>query len=1046
MYLPTYVHTECFMTGCMASSAQMKNKLEQTRFSHSSQLQELEEEVEHCKMLIQSQQKTISSLEEEVHLAESLKPDLADSQAMSEDHQLSLEYKDQIQCLHDELREEQEGHREEVDNLKNELKSALQKNAQLKEECLALEETISDQKEKLRKSEVTFKEMTGEIQKWMQDSQLNLGRPREENLKVLEETKRQLEEAVSELEHEKELHRRSEVLLEEDKQSLKRELVQSEEKCKNLDEACTNLKMEVDSFMEEVSELKRQLDFLTQSKAEAAEQYEAEIDRYRAMSDAASILQKENQMLHQQVVELTQQVEDASRKVEQVHVSQEEELKKLQDEQESLMSKLLRAETDLNEKSQKLKQLQEEKEALCVGKDEEIQELKQRVSELETQMDKEEIELNESQKENLKLESSLGRLESDYEKQKITFEAKSSAWKEDVRRLTSKVSELESEMEEQKAESASTIADLESQLSKSLAEKYSIEQDLLSLRAELKTTEEQFQEERVKLEEDQSKELKSQRDAFDQERLDLQDQLKNSSSKLQEAFAEVSDMKRSLSEEKMRYDSLLSANKLTISEKEQMFADKMAALQHKIEMLSGKIEEQDQEVSRLETCITEEKQQSKEQESKWLKKESEYLTATAQLKARLDDVTKQQEDDMNSFKLSLLQLEKQLTDKESEVEKLSKLREESDDDLRCVQEELKRTAEELKVAKTEGQSAVARLEAVWESRACESDTSRAEYQSQLASTKEQVSSLTLQLSESVPASEATEYVDRIAKLTDQLKDKEDSLTAKTNTVAELTKELKDKEEEWHQIMDTLGAQVDKMSMEVKQQSSYVVNLRKELAEERSNNSVLLQEMEAMKTLVEEGESEKETREELNSLRSTMAQRESELQDEIRKKQSLIHTLEMSVEAKEDIISEKQRKIVELSSRVESLEGEMMPDLPGLEDSPLPSPVNVGSLAKELHKERRLSQELLQQIDNLQASYSSALDREQHSSSIVAELESELSMLKEKEDSSNSLVRDLRQKLALSEATIGELSSDLESFRTTLEERDEGYEERVENYR
>ena len=861
--------------------------------------------------------------------------------AVEEDHQC------QLASLSDELTGKTSEYEELVNALKRDLGNLGRENLALENKCSTLQKQVEEQRCKLTEHEQNFKEMTDQISHWMKESQAG-------HSQAERDTVERLHQAMESLRQEQVLHNWT-------KESFAEERLSLQSQCRELTAACAELQSKTDQLMAEAGQLKEQLQFVSQDKMEAEKQHTAEVKRLQALVDAATILQTENDELIQKFEFLSDQLATAHRQLAEVD-RHSVETHALQEEVDRVQSDLVAAKTHAEELQRQFAALEGEMDALRQLKEDEVGSLNSRVSELEELVEAREGELSLSQRENVELKQSLG---------------------EKLRQAAVERDHLRGELAELKERMAASDVLHQKQL---MDERSSFAADLTGHRAEL-------QRERKHLEEE-----------ITQANADLEEtrsRLEWAEGARDECAAQLSAMKAQLDEVSSKMAGLSKQHEVEVSQLtqkqghlQQEWGIERRSLQEHITLLQTDLEGARRQVCELESQLAE--------GTALTERERVFAEKVASLQEEIDKLMS-----------TIEHKQAELVELQSMMEEV---REKKDAALQEVGEQLSRARE----ARRESELRLASSEQQRESREAE--------------LRQQLADVEASFSDQVKNMEGM-FSEKIATLEKDLMDTKKQLSEKSRAMCELEQSAGEKEKEWHQTMDVLGRQVDQLTVEVKEQYSYVAQLRATLAEQAAEKEMIQAELDRLQLAVGAGGSDAQ-QDEIDHLKQHLA----EVTEELRKKQSMLHSMELSLDVKEDLLSESCDSMSSLRSQVEELQGRLTPeplDLDSTDGTGQWVSTEVRRLSAELQRERRRSVDLqVKVLEHRQA-------REEGQEGATC---SGTQVTTEGEASTGRLVAELQKKLSASEVTISELSCDLESFKTALLERDEGYEERVQGYR
>ena len=964
--------------------------------------------------------------------------------SMEEDHQR------QLASLSDELTSSKGVYEELVNALKHDLGNLGRENVALEEECSKLQKQVVEQKGKVAEHEQTFKDMKAEISEWMKESQASRTQAEQDGAE-------RVQQAMESLEQERVLHNSTKESFAEERRSLQSQLATAQKQCEDLTTACVELQRRVDQSMAEVTQLKEQVKFVSQDKEEAAEQHAAETDRLKALADAATILQSENSTQIQKLQSLTDQLDAAHRRLTEVQEGHRAEVRGLQEEVDQLQGDLLVAETRADEVQQRVAALEEELDVVRQLKEDEVGELSARVTELEGMVEAQEKELSMSQQENVELERSLGELEANRESQMDAMEA-------NVSKLSARVEELEAELEMGNVR-LSSLEGVETELREATAEHDRLQSELAELKDRVARADELHQKELLDKQSTFAADLKGHRAELQREREYLQGQVTQANSALEEARSRLEQAESGKSECQLKLSMMkveleeLHSKMAALSEQHQVEVDKVmeerGQLEQDLSQALGEVNSlREQHKVAMEELREEEQRVRESMAQQWSTERSSLQGKMSELQSNLDGA-----------RTKVCELNVRLAEETARYSDLVEVNSSSASEKeRLFAEKVVSMQQEIDNLMTtvKGQQAeVVELQSLLEDERQRKDAALLEADEQLASARAACREGELKLASSEQQREAQEaelrqqLADRETSLSSQVKNIEGQLSERIaalerdlasseKVVSEKSKALQElahsagvKEEEWHQTMDVLGQQVDRLTVEVKEQSSYVSQLRATLAEQVAEKERIQSELNHLRLSAGEKESESD---EVGQLKRQMAEMEAEFHEELRKKQSMLHTMELSLNAKEDLLSESCDSVFSLRAQVEDLQGRLTPEPLEMDSTDGPgqwATAEVKRLSTELKHERRRSVDLQVQM----AEMKHTMDEEHEGSvSRVTPVQTE------GKESTGEAVTELKKKLSASEVTISELSCDLESFKSALLERDEGYEERLKGYR
>ena len=961
---------------------------------------------------------------------------------IEEDHQR------QLASLSDELTSKKCQYEELVNGLKSDLGDLGRENVVLEGECSNLRKQVGELRGKLADHEQNFKEMKAKISDWVNESQI--GRSQAE-----QDAAERLQQAMESLRQEQVLHSWTKESFAEEKHSLQSQLVAAQKKCEDLTTASAELQGKTDELMAEVSQLKEQLQFVSQDKEEAAEQHLAEVGRLKALVDAATILQSENDKLTQQLQSLSEQLTTERRRLAEVQEEHSVEVQALQEEMDRVQGDLVAAKTRAEETQQRFAALEGEMDDLRQLKKDEVGELTARVAELEGQAEAQQSELSLSQQENVELERSLGELEASQEKHMHAMEAS-------VSKLSARVEELEAELEVGRVR----FEGVEEELKEATVERDLLQGELAELKDRMAADvlhQKQLMDEQSSFAAD----LKSHRAELQREREHLKGQVTQANTALEEArsrleraesgrdecAAKVSMMKVELDEVHSKMAILSEQHQLEVSKvrQEQCHLQKdlsqalgeLASLRehHKVAL-----EELQEEGQKLRVAMAQEWSTERSNLQDEIRDLQSALEGAGRKVCELDSQLAEERAHCSSLveagTSSVTEKERVFAEKvvsmQEEIDNLRSTVEGKQAELVELRSLLEEERESKDAALQEVGKQLARAREAYQESELRLASSEQQRESREAELRQQLIDIKASLSDQAKNIEG-QFTEKIATLERDLLDTKKLLSEKTKALHELAHSGGVKEEEWHRTMDLLSQQVDRLTVEVKEQYSYVTQLRETLAEQVAEKEMIQAELDQLRLVASAGGDESK-QDEIDCLKQRMADREAEFHKELRKKQSMLHTMELSLNAKEDLLSESCDSVFSLRSQVEELQGRLTPE--PLENDSTDGPgqsvsAEVRRLSVELQRERRRSVDLQVQVVELKE----VREKEQEGNA------SQVTQVKtEGEESTGEVVTELQKKLSASEATISELSCDLESFKTALLEREDGYEERLQGYR
>ena len=953
----------------------------------------------------------------------------------------------QMASLSDEFQCKKGEYEELVNALKSDLGDLGRENSSLERKCSTFQKQVKEQQAKLADHEQNFKEMTAKISEWMEESRVGHSQAEQDAAK-------RLQQAMESLRQEQVLHNWTKESFAEERHSLQSQLAEAQNQCKELTTASAELQGKTDQLMAEVGQLKEQLQFVSQDKEEAAEQHAAEVDRLKALVDAATILQSENGTLMQQLQSLSNQLDTAHRQLQEVQEKHSVEMRSLQEELVRAQGELTAAQTHADEMQRQFGALEDKMAALRKLKDDEMDRLKTRVSELEGLAEAQEGELSLSQRENVDLKQSLGELEVSRERQVHTMEA-------NVSKLSARVEELEAELELGRAH-LSSCAGVEEVLKEATVERDHLRGQLAELKDRMAAADDLHQKQLMDKKSSSAADIQAHRAELQREREHLEGQVTQANTALEETRSRLEQAEGARDE----CVAKLSLMKVRLEEA----SSKMASLSEQHQLQVAKLtEEQDhlrQELSHSQEELTSVREQHKMAMEEAQRERAAMTQELGTERSGLQEETARLQSALEGARRKVCELESQLaaeaahnsslvetsnssaTEREREfAEKVASMQKEIDSLKNAIEGkkrelvELRSTLEEERERKDAALCDVSEQlskarEALGESE-LRMSSSNQQWESQEAELRQELANQEASLLEQAKHTEST-FAERIATLEKDHLYTEKLLSEKSKSLLELERSAREKEEEWHQTMDVLGQQVDQLTVEVKEQSNYVALLKTTLAEQAAEKDLLQTELDGLRATVgAEGSDSK--KDEIDYLKHHLAEREAELNEELRKKQSMLHSMQLSLNAKEDLLSESCDSMFSLRSQVEELQGRLTPeplDTDSTDGAGQQVLAEVSRLSTELQRERRRSVDLQVQLVELRQ----VREDEQEGTTPSTQVKTE------GEGTKGELVAELQQKLSESEATILELSCDLQSFKTALLEREEGYEERLQSYR
>ena len=953
----------------------------------------------------------------------------------------------QMASLSDEFQCKKGEYEELVNALKSDLGNLGRENSSLEGKCSTLQKQVEEQQVKLADHKQNFKEMTAKISEWMEDSRVG-------HSQAEQDAAERLQQAMESLRQEQVLHNWTKESFAEERQSLQSQLAEAQNQCRDLTTASAELQGKMGQLKAEVGQLKEQLQLVSQDKEEAAEQHAAEVDRLRALVDAATILQSENGKLMQQVQSLSDQLDTAHRQLEEVQEKHSVEMQLLQEELVQVQGELTAAQTHADDVQRQFGALEDKMAALRKLKDDEMDRLKTRVTELEGLSEAREGELSLSQRENVDLKQSLGELEASREKQMHTMEA-------NVSKLSARVEELEAELELGRAHLSSCVG-MEEVLKEATVERDHLRGQLAELKDKMAATDELHQKQLMDGKSSSAADIQAHRAELQRERERLEGQvtqantaLEETRSRLEQAEGARDECAAKLSLMKVKLEEA-SSNMASLSEQHQLQVARMTQEQDHLRQGLNHSQGELTSVKEQHKMAVEEGQRERAaMTQEWGVERSGLQEEMAHLQSALEGASGK-----------VCELESQLaaeaarynslvetsnssgTEREREfAEKVASMQKEIDSLVNAIEGkkaelvELQSTLEEERERKDAALCDVSEQlskarEALGESELRMASSSQ-QWASREAALRQQLADQEASLLDQAKHTESI-FAERIATLGKDHLYTEKLLSEKSKSLVELERSAREKEEEWHQTMDVLGQQVDRLTVEVKEQSSYVTLLKTTLAEQAAEKDLLQAELERLRAVVGAGGSDSK-KDEIDYLKQHLAEREAELNEELRKKQSMLHSMQLSLNAKEDLLSESCDSMFSLRSQVEELQGRLTPeplDTDSTDGTGQQVLAEVSRLSAELQRERRRSVDLQVQLVELRE----VREEEQEGPTPSTQMKTEGGGTK------GELVAELQQKLSESEATILELSCDLQSFKTALLEREEGYEERLQSCR
>ena len=966
---------------------------------HSAKISSYEKEL----LALREHSSQTSDLEDELTEAheeiEKLKADLKEMRTGLSQEQdrcgiMGKDYQSQIQLLQAQLKQAIQIHEGEVKTIKVELEASQKKMAELLKERNYLEEKVQRQNEKLLESENSFKEMKSQIAAWMKDSTASFSHPSQPDegiLVELDETKNQLSRTLVELGEERKLNHIAAMNLE----NLKVELQQSQER------------------YDEISQLKDQLE----ASATRTRVMDEELNRLRILQAAGNILQSGNRDQQSLMERHSKQIAEAKLQLQHQQKEHSREVSELYKELEDIQNQLSGAETKYNELELKFTNFQDDQDEIISAKDEEIQELNSRLLELESQLDTQESELAQKQNENIDLERSLGELETTFENEKSALEQECGSLKDqlaEIATLREEVSELSSKLEKAKEELRCTKEEADAQ-----TENLEFEEALVSAKKEnelllakwketkeqLASTQEEYQTSTSLLIKKQEASLKQLQENFEAEKsrtMTLQEQLNEVQALLDKKLEQADQLQQALASEKDMAKQHFQEMQI-LQKKLDETVDEQKSLRRNCE----------NEVASLEAKV----EALESNKAQWLTSRTEFESKIVLLEKSLASATANSEEARHlESEMDLLKGQLRSTTEESKM--MTEAKDKEIDQYKAKLNEATirncNLQEEFEKVSSEHRKSAKEMEDILQAKRREWLTKEEQLLKKVQSKEEDMLALQQKLS-SFPSLEDLQVEQkRVEELEKELQQNDQLLREKNTTLSEMAQETAAKEQEWHATMEELAKQADNLSAEIRAQYGFVDRLKKEQAERETEN-LDLQKM------------VRKAQDEMEATSRELALKDLEFSEQLRAKQSKLRNLELSLDAKEDLIEELQGTIKFLRSQFEDAEND--------------SAVEKHKLSEELSRERRLSSELQNQLEKKKEETISLTRQSVDSSSRLQTLESELKEMKEK----NALVDSLRDDLSKSKSTISELSADLESFKATLEERDQGYDERVRSY-